>query len=97
MAQKLLHDRAVNGFRWTIQRQLKRMDYKSILLHGTRMLTEEQKHARVQWAIQHKDDDWSRTIYLLMQLATSCFAILFVDDHEIQVLTANEFPKTNRK
>ena len=30
---------------------------------GTPMLTQEQKHARVQWAIQHKDDDWSRTIF----------------------------------
>ena len=39
------------------------MGYKSTLPYGTPMLTEEQKHARVQWAIQHKDDDWSRTIF----------------------------------
>ena len=94
---KLLHDRSLNVSQWTVQRPLKRMGYKSILPYGTPILTQEQKHVRVQWAIQHKDDDWSRTIYLLMQLATSCFAILFVDDHEIQVLTSNEFPKTNRR
>ena len=33
-------------------------------------------------------------LYLLMKFATSCFAVLFVDDHEIQVLKSNEFPKT---
>ena len=38
------------------------MGYKSTLLYGTTMLTQEQKHARVQWAIQHKDDHCSRTI-----------------------------------
>ena len=35
-------------------------------------------------------------LYLLMKLATSCFAIPFVDGHEIQVLKSNEFRKTNR-
>ena len=39
------------------------MGYKSTLPYGTPMLTKKQKHARVQWAIQHKDDDWSRTIF----------------------------------
>ena len=39
------------------------MGYKSTLPYGTPMLTQEQKHARVQWAIQNKDDDWSRTIF----------------------------------
>ena len=39
------------------------MGYKSTLPYATPMLTQEQKHARVQWAIQHKDDDWSRTIF----------------------------------
>ena len=46
-----------------VQRQLKRMGYKSTLPYSTPMLTQEQKHARVQWAIQHKDDDWSRTLF----------------------------------
>ncbi|CAF1344832.1 unnamed protein product [Rotaria sordida] len=39
------------------------MGYKSTLPYGTPMLTQEHKDARVQWAIQHKDDDWSRTIF----------------------------------
>ena len=34
---------------------------------------------------------------LLMKLATSCFAIPFVDGHEIQVLKLNEFQKTNKR
>ena len=63
LTQKLLHDRALNVSRWTVQRQLKRMGYKSTLPYATPMLTQEQKHARVQWAIQHKDDDWSRSIF----------------------------------
>ena len=63
LAQKLLHDRGLNVSQWTVQRQLKRMGYKSTFLYGTPILTQEQKHARVQWAIQHKDDDWSRTIF----------------------------------
>ncbi|CAM4901746.1 unnamed protein product [Rotaria socialis] len=49
--------------RWTVQRQLKRMGYKSTLPYGTPMLTQKHKEARAQWAIQHKDDDWSRTIF----------------------------------
>ena len=63
LAQKLLHDRGLNVSQWTIQRQLKRTDYNSTLPYGTPMLAQEQKHARVQWAIQHKDDDWSQTIF----------------------------------
>ena len=39
------------------------MGYKSTLPYATSMLTQEQKHARLQWGIQHKDDDWSRTIF----------------------------------
>ena len=63
LAQKLLHDRGLNVSQWTAQRQLKRMGYKSTLPYGTPMLTQEQRYAHVQWAIQHKDDDWSRTIF----------------------------------
>ena len=63
LAPKLLHDRSLNISQRTVQRQLKRMGYKSTLPYATSMLTQEQKHARVQWAIQHKDDDWSRTIF----------------------------------
>ncbi|CAF1562745.1 unnamed protein product, partial [Adineta steineri] len=46
--QKLLHDRDLNVSRWTVQRQLKRMGYKSTLPYGTPMLTQKRKEARVQ-------------------------------------------------
>ena len=48
LTQKLLHDRGLNVSQWTIQRQLKRMGYKSTLPYATPMLTQEQKHAHVQ-------------------------------------------------
>ena len=51
----------MNLSQWTIQRQLKRMGYKSTLPYATPMLAQEQKHAHLQWTIQQKDDDWSRT------------------------------------
>jgi len=63
LAQKLLRDRGLNVSQWTVQRQLQRMGYKSTLPYGTPMLTQEQKDAHVQWAIQHKDNDWSRTVF----------------------------------
>ena len=49
--------------RLTKQRQLQRIDYKSILPYGTPMLIEKQKDAHIQWPINHKEDDWSRTIF----------------------------------
>ena len=63
LAQKSLHDRGLNVSQWTVQRQLKRMGYKSTLPYSTPMLTHEQRHTPIQWVIQHKDDDWSRTIF----------------------------------
>lgn len=63
LAEKLLQNRNVDVSRWTVERQLLRMGYKSALPYGTPMLTQEQKDARVQWAIQHKEDDWNRTIF----------------------------------
>jgi hypothetical protein len=39
------------------------MGYKNTLPYESPMLTQEQKDARIQWAIQHKDDDWNRTIF----------------------------------
>ena len=36
-------------------------------------------------------------LHLLMKVATSYFAIPFVDGHGIQVLKSNKFPKTNRR
>ena len=63
LAEKLLRDRDLNVSRWTVRRQLQRLGYKSTLPHGTPMLTSAQKDARVQWAIEHQNDDWSRTIF----------------------------------
>ena len=63
MAQKLLDSRGLNVSRWTVQRELKRLGYKSTLPYSTPMLTQEQRVARVQWAIKHQNDDWSRTIF----------------------------------
>ena len=56
--------------------QVTRMSYKNTLPYATPMLTQEQKHAHVQWTIQHKDDHCSRTR----------FTDPFIDGHEIQVL-----------
>ena len=63
LVEKLLQNGNVDVFRWTIQRQLKRLGYKSSLPYKTPMLTQQQKDARVQWAIKHQNDDWSRTIF----------------------------------
>ena len=62
LAQKLLHDRALNVPKWTVQCQLKRMNYKSTLPCGTPKLTQKQKHAPIQWTVQH-NDNCSRTIF----------------------------------
>ena len=61
--EKLLQNGNVDVSRSTIQRQLKRLGYKSSLPYKTPMLTQQQKDARVQWAIKHPNDDWSRTIF----------------------------------
>ena len=63
LVEKLLQSGNVDVSRWTIQRQLKRLGYKSSLPYKTPMLTQQQKDARVQWAIKHQNDDWSRTIF----------------------------------
>ena len=63
LVEKLLQNGNVDVSRWTIQRQLKRLAYKSSLPYKTPMLTQQQKDARVQWAIKHQNDDWSRTIF----------------------------------
>ena len=63
IAQKLHDERGRDVSISTIQRQLHRLGYRSTLRIGTHMLTQEQKKARVQWAIRHKDDDWSRTVF----------------------------------
>ena len=62
LAEKLLQQRNRHVSRSTVQRQLKRMGYRSTLPQGTPMLTQKHKDARVQWALKHQDDDWTRTV-----------------------------------
>ena len=47
-SKELLHGRALNVFQRTVQRQLKRMGCKGTSAYATPMLTQEQKHARLQ-------------------------------------------------
>ena len=63
IAQKLHQKRGQSVSPSTVRRQLHRLGYRSTLPRGTPMLTEEHKRARVRWAIRHKDDDWTRTIF----------------------------------
>ena len=63
IAEKLFQTRNLNVSRWTVQRQLFRMRYKSTLPRATPMLTIEHKKRRIQWAQQHLDDNWNRTIF----------------------------------
>ena len=69
------------------------MGYKSTLPYATPMLTQEQKHAPIQWAIQYKDDHWSRTIFT----DESCYQLFRHTIHETKVLKSNKFPKTSRR
>ena len=63
IVEKLQSNRNLIVSRWTVQRQLHRLGYENFLPRGTPMLTNEQKERRVQWAMAHKDDDWSRTVF----------------------------------
>ncbi len=63
IAEKLRVTKGLNVSRGTVQRQLHRLGYKNVLPRGTPMLTNEQKERRVEWAMAHKDDDWSRTVF----------------------------------
>ena len=63
IAKKLFQTRNLNVSRWTVLRQLFRMGYKSTLPRATPMLTKEHKERRIQWAQQHLDDNWNRTIF----------------------------------
>ncbi|CAF4496751.1 unnamed protein product [Rotaria sp. Silwood2] len=63
LAEKLLQQRGRHVSRWTVQRQLRRLGYRSTLPQGTPMLTQKHKDARVQWALKHQDDDWTRTVF----------------------------------
>jgi len=47
----------------TVRRHLRRKGYKSCLPKKKPMLTDQQRHRRLQWAMAHKDDDWRRTVF----------------------------------
>jgi transposase len=47
----------------TVERHLKRNDYYQVLPHPKPLLTVKQKKYRLEWAIAHKDDDWTHTIF----------------------------------
>ena len=76
----------MNVSQWTVQRQIKPMGYKNTLFYAALMLTQEQKYSSIQWA----KIIIGLGLDLLMKLATSCFPIPLVDDHEIQVLESDE-------
>ena len=57
IAEKLSRERNLNVSRWTVQRQLHRLGYKSVLPRATPMLTDAHKEARVQWARHHLNDN----------------------------------------
>ena len=63
IAEKLLQQRGQHVSQWTVQRQLRRMGYRSILPQGAPMLTQKHKDARIQWALKHQNDDWTRTVF----------------------------------
>ena len=63
MLEKLQSNRNLIVSRWRVQRQLHRLGYENVLPRGTPMLTNEQNERRVQWAMAHKADDWSRTVF----------------------------------
>ena len=65
IVEKLQSNRNLIVSRWTVHRQLHRLGYENVSPRGTPMLTNEQKERRVhvQWAMAHKDDDWSRTVF----------------------------------
>lgn len=63
LVTKLGRERHRNVSRWTMQRQLARLGYRNVLPRATPMLTQQQKERRVKWAMQHKNDDWSRTVF----------------------------------
>ncbi|CAF1312566.1 unnamed protein product [Rotaria sordida] len=47
----------------TIRRHLHEYGYRNVLPKSTRMLTSDDKKRRVQWAKQHKNDNFTRTIF----------------------------------
>ena len=63
IVEKLQLTKNLDVLRWTVQCELHRLGYMNVLPRGTPMLTNEQKEGRIQWALAHQNDDWSRIIF----------------------------------
>ena len=63
IVEKLQLTKNLNVSQWIVRSELHRLAYKNVLPRGTLMLTNEQKERRVEWALVHNSDDWSRTIF----------------------------------
>ena len=63
IATRLEQEEGTNVSCWTVRRHLRRMGYVNTLPRRKPMLTEEQRRQRLSWALAHKDDDWSRTVF----------------------------------
>jgi hypothetical protein len=47
----------------TVGRRLKELGYKNALPIGTPMLTDGHKAKRVEWAKEHLNDSWEKTLF----------------------------------
>ena len=72
------------------------MGYRSTLPQGTPMLTQKHNDTRVQWALKHQDDDWTRTV----STDETCYQLFrntILAGRKIPKVNSNEFRKTGRK
>ena len=53
----------VNVSHMTISRYLKEHGYQKSIPQATPMLTTKHKEKRVEWATNHLNDDWSKTLF----------------------------------
>jgi len=83
--QRIYEDRNVGVSDQTVQRLLRKIDYKYLLQQKTSLLIEIHKNKRIEWATSHLNDDWSRTI--------------FSDETSIQLFSnvIREWQKTGRR
>ena len=79
----------------TIGRHLHEYGYRNVLPKSTHMLTSDDKKRRVQWAKQHKNDDFTRTIFT-DESSFQLFVTLFVVGQNIQTMNLNVYLKFGR-
>jgi len=63
IAAKLRERKVATVSRWMVWRHLRRQGYQSVMPKRNPMLTDSQRVTRLEWALTHKNDDWSRTIF----------------------------------